>query len=108
MAHLLAGGEAAPAMKATTGLRHGRGVFGRLLLHRAADFADHDDGIGARVAVERRSASRVVVPSIGSPPMPMNADWPRPARDEVEADQSAEAAAARDHADAARLEDARR
>ena len=26
------------------------------------------------------SASRVVVPSIGSPPMPMKADWPRPAR----------------------------
>ena len=46
------------------------------------------------------SASRVVVPSIGSPPIPMKADWPSAGARQVETDQRAKAAAARDHADA--------
>ena len=62
---------------------------GRLLLHAAADLADQDDAVGALVLIQRVSASRVVVPIIGSPPMPMKAECPSPAR-WIEADERAE------------------
>ena len=80
MPHFLAGRRGRAGNEGDHRLAHRCRVLGRVFLHRAADLADDDDGLGAGVLIERLSASRVVVPSIGSPPMPMKADWPSPAR----------------------------
>jgi len=42
----------------------------RGLFSRAADLADHHDGLGSGSSLKRRSASMCVVPMMGSPPMP--------------------------------------
>ena len=53
------GGAVWPAMNATTGLREvARDEAGRLLLRHAADLADQDDGLRARVVAETRAGSR--------------------------------------------------
>jgi hypothetical protein len=51
------------------------------------------------------TASRVVVPMIGSPPMPMKRRLAEAGPRQVEADQGSQTAAARDHADGAGAED---
>ena len=72
------GGAVCPAMKPTTGLRTCADELRGLLFGVAADFADHDDGVRVGIVVEKRMASRNDVPIIGSPPMPMQVDWPMP------------------------------
>jgi hypothetical protein len=54
VAHALAGrGAVTPAMKPTTGLLHvGLAPAGGFGFVRAADFANHDDGVGVRIVVE--------------------------------------------------------
>ena len=77
---LLPGGEAAPAMNATTGF-----AMPRRTRPPSSSIAPPISPIRATAAVRgsrssRVSASRVVVPRIGSPPMPMKAEMPSPAR----------------------------
>ena len=75
----LPGGAVWPAMNAATGFfMCAFTKRGGLLLGGAADLADHQDGLGLRVALEQLQAVDEVVPLTGSPPMPTQVDWPRP------------------------------
>jgi hypothetical protein len=75
------GGAVWPAMKPTTGFfTLALDELGRFLLVGPADLAHHHDGLGLRVGLEGRQASMKLVPLIGSPPMPTQVLWPRPAR----------------------------
>ena len=57
VAHLLAGRGGHTGDVGATGLRHlRRDELGRLLLGRAADLADHHDGLGLGVGLERLQA----------------------------------------------------
>ena len=44
-----------------------------------ADLADHDDGFGLRIFLEQLQDVDEVGAGIGSPPMPTQVDWPKPA-----------------------------
>ncbi len=76
----LPGGDAAPAMKATIGLR--------TFFAYSAAASSMPPPISPTMTMASVPASLsnacsacvVVVPSMGSPPIPMKADWPRPAR----------------------------
>ena len=77
----LPGGAVSPATKPKTGLGksllyESRGPFFRV----APDLADHHHRVGVRIGGEHGEQRRVKFsPMIGSPPMPMQVDWPRPA-----------------------------
>jgi hypothetical protein len=79
VAHALAGRGGHAGDEADDGLLHvGLAPAGGFGFVGAADFADHDHGIGVRIVVEGRITSMCFRPLIGSPPMPTAVDWPRP------------------------------
>jgi hypothetical protein len=73
-----------------------RGLFGV-----AADLADHHDGVRIGIGVEQLHRVEKLVPMIGSPPMPMQVDWPMPSRGQLAHRFVGQRAGARDHADVA-------
>jgi hypothetical protein len=52
--------------------------FGGFFFAGAADFADEDEGVGVGSSLKSLAQSVWESPLIGSPPMPMQVDWPRP------------------------------
>jgi hypothetical protein len=50
----------------------------RGLLGVAADLADHDDGVVSGSSLNSSQRVHEMVPMMGSPPMPMQVDWPMP------------------------------
>ena len=107
MAHALAGRRGGAGDEGGDRLLHGRGVLGRLLLHarrRSRRPARRPRSRGSWSSAS--SASLVVVPMIGIAADADEGGDAEPGLDEVEAEQRAERAGARDHADAARLEHA--
>ena len=106
VAHLLVARRRGAGDEGDHRLLHDFGVFGGRLFHGATDLADDDDGVGAGILVERfqRVARRGAEHRIAA-----DADKGGLAdagARQIEADQRAEAAGARDDADAAGLEDA--
>ena len=74
------GGELRPAMNATTGVE--RSAMSSAASSSSAPPTSPTMTIASvpGSSSSRRTASRIVVPISGSPPMPMNIDWPSPAR----------------------------
>ena len=104
MAHLLARRCGGAGDEGDHRLAHAFGIFRRCFFHAAADLADDDDGVGAGVGIE--SFERI---ARGGAEHGIAADadecgLAEAGAGEIEADQRAETAAARDHADAAGLE----
>ena len=73
------GGDAPPAMKATTGLRMSR-TYSAVSSSIVPPISPTTTTASVRSSASRAcTASRVVVPRIGSPPIPTKADSPKPA-----------------------------
>ena len=53
VAHLLAGRRSGAGNEGGNRFAHRPGVVGGVFFHRAANFADDDDGLGCRVVVKR-------------------------------------------------------
>jgi hypothetical protein len=78
---------------------------GGALLFVAPDLAHQHDGVRAGILFKKGQQVHGPLPTMGSPPMPTQVDWPMPALGQGMHDFIGQGAAAGDDADATRLVD---